>query len=38
VRGIAELEILPVIPDWNDAETVAHVAQLARRWFGRFLV
>lgn len=34
VRGIAELEILPELPDSNDAETVAH---LARRWFARFL-
>ena len=39
VMGIAELEILPAPPaDSDDAEIIVHVALLARRWFGRFLV
>lgn len=39
VMGIAELEILPAPPADNDeAELMVHVALLARRWFGRFLV
>lgn len=38
VNGIAELEILPNAPGMHeDPMTLAHVAQLARRWFDRFL-
>ncbi|MGE5813707.1 MAG: hypothetical protein ACM36C_04400 [Acidobacteriota bacterium] len=38
VKGIAELEVLPESPLANDdPETMAQVAQLARRWFIRFL-
>lgn len=38
VKGIAELEVLPESPlSHDDPETIAQVAQLARRWFGRFL-
>lgn len=38
VNGIAELEILAGAPGtYEDPRTVAQVAQLARRWFDRFL-
>jgi hypothetical protein len=37
VRGIAELEILPGSTASDDPESFAQVAQLTRRWFGRFL-
>ncbi len=38
VNGIAELEILPSTPGtYEDPRTLAQVAQLARRWFDRFL-
>ncbi len=38
VNGIAELEILSSAPGTlEDARTLAQVAQLARRWFDRFL-
>jgi putative phosphoribosyl transferase len=38
VKGIAELETVQGSPvSADDPETRAHVAQLARRWFGRFL-
>lgn len=38
VNGIAELEILATAPGtFDDARTLAQVAQLARRWFERFL-
>jgi pimeloyl-ACP methyl ester carboxylesterase len=39
VRGIAELEVVSGSPvTREDPETLAHVAQLTRRWFDRFLV
>ena len=37
VKGIAELEILPAAPAFDDPGSAAHVARLARRWFARFL-